>query len=114
MSYGLQAPATGWWGNSGSYDVSAPGDNTTAGQTADNAKGGDAWGDFWKSTISTVTSYAIARDAAKSGLAAQNSGGAMPGYQAPVYAPAPRQPEPLGGLLPLLIVGGIVWAVASK
>lgn len=114
MSYGLQAPTTGWWGNSGSYDVAGPGDNTTAGQTADTSIGGDGWGDFWKQTISQVTNFAIAREAAKSGLAQQHSGGTMPGGYSGGPQYVPRQPEPLGGLLPLLIVGGIVWAVASK
>lgn len=113
MSYGLQPPLTGWWGNSGTYDVAAPGGTAIGEQTAE-VKGGDGWGDFWRQTVSQVTSFAIAREAAKSGMVQQHSGGAMPGYQAPVYAPAPRQPEPLGGLLPLLIVGGVVWAVASK
>jgi hypothetical protein len=114
MSYGLQAP-TGWWGNSGTYDVGAPGDETTAGQATKTATVNDAWGGFWDSVVKPITSYAIARDAAKSGIAVQNSGGTMPGYQGPVYTQAPAAPAPaLGGLLPLLLVGAVVYVVASK
>jgi hypothetical protein len=112
MSYGLKAPE-GWWGNSGTYNVGV-GDETVAGQTADHSTSNDGWSGFWKDTISQVTSFAIAREAAKSGMAQQYTT-SMPGQQpGPVYVPQQSAADPLRGLLPLLIVGGIVYVVASK
>lgn len=119
MSIGLQAP--GWWGNSSSFDVAAPGDDTTAGQATVSTSTNDGWGEFWKSTVSQVTGYALARDVAKTSVAAQNAGIAAQynaqAQLAQVQATAARQADPfanMGGLLPLLLVGGLIMLVVKE
>lgn len=71
---------------------------------------GSGWSGFWQGALQTAVGYAIAKDAHKSGLtsSSRDSG-------APVYAAAPQagMVGGLGGFMPLLIVGAIVF-VAVK
>ncbi len=90
------------------WDVSAPGDDTVAGQTANTSKGTDSWSGFWQGLAQTAVGYAVQRDQAKLGI--QATAAANP---APVYV----QPAPAGGMggmgnmVPLLLVGAAVVGV---
>lgn len=66
------------------------------------------WGQFFRDLTKTVVGYSIAKDAAQSGLVNANGRPV-----APVYT-QPAQPAGLGGLLPLVLVGVIVYAVAKN
>lgn len=73
---------------------------TTGGTTTDQ------WSGFWQGLIGNVTSYAIAKDAAKNGLQPARAANGQPVYQpgAPVYTQAPTGIS--GGAL--LLIGGVV------
>lgn len=97
-------PRTPWTQSSTAVDVMTP---TNAGA------GLGEWGDFFKDTAKALVGYAIAKDASRSGVA-PNAGQtstrnpAAPGQvvMQPSYQP---QPANVGGLMPLLIIGGLVY-----
>lgn len=101
MSYGLNLPtsgALGWWDTS--YDVSAPGGSKVADAAANTtAAPVDSWGGYWQGLLSTVTSYAIAKDAAKSGVVSSGGGQVQPVV---IQAPAAQQ-----GIPPVLLLAGL-------
>lgn len=102
---GLSATALQYWGTSfdTSYDVSAPGGNSAAAVAADTeSSGNDGWGDFWRTTAQNVIGYAIARDAARNGVAVQQPMGN--GAVAPVYVP---QSQATMGVPPVLLLAGV-------
>jgi len=108
MSYGLTAPtsgALGWWDTT--YDTSAPGGSKAADVAAQTTNGNDGWGGFWQGLVGTVTSYAIQKDAAKSGLNVSTPT-AQPVY---IQQPAAQPAIPPG----LLLIGlGVLVYMAAK
>ena len=75
--------------------------------TASNDAGG--WSDFWKGALQTAIGYSIQKDAVQSGVV--RGAGPVPGQigvagQAQVGGQV--APDPLRGLMPLLLIGGVV------
>lgn len=110
MSYGLNLPtsgALGWWDNS--YDADAPGGSKAVEVAADTTSSGrDSWTGFWQGLTGTVVSYALQKDAAKSGLNVSTPAASQPVY---VQQPGAGQAIPPG----LLLVGlGVLVFMAVK
>lgn len=81
----------------------------TTGDGSTGSGWGEGWGDFLKQTLGTVVGYSIAKDAAQAGVArpaVQQYG--QPGYGSQVQGTARPVGLSLGGLGPLLLVGGVV------
>lgn len=99
--------ATGFGGSDGSFTTPRTYDtvpsNALQSMQPIEASNGGGWSDFWPSLAKTAVGYVIQKDAIQSGVV-------RPGQQ---YVPAqPGQPQqyarqdPLGGLGPLLLIGG--------
>lgn len=98
MALGLSAP--GWFDNT--WSVSAPGDSTVAGQTANTVNGNDQWSGFWQGLVG----YAIQRDQNKQAAKAQASVAAA--AVTPVYV---SQPAAQTNFLPVVLIGVAVVGV---
>lgn len=77
--------------------------------TQDAPVGSDSWTGFWQDTVKGVLGYATAKDVAQTRAQAvtQQSQAA---YRAASYQ---QQQSGLNGLLPLLLIGGLAYALAN-
>lgn len=68
----------------------------------------ESWSGFWQDLTRGVVQYGIARDAAQNGITVRNT---APGQ--PVVLRQQQQAQQANGLVMLLLVGGLAYAVAK-
>lgn len=106
---GVWDTASGW---ASSYDTPRGSGTVTSDAVqsmtpVDTSANGSNWGTFFQGTLSNLFGYAVQRDALKQGYEAQAATNSQKTAQ--TYLATRQQSGGLGGMLPILLVGGVIF-----